>query len=89
MGLHIVVLLLNMLIVVNLLIAILSDEYAALAEVRRGLYWSAVIDEMPKYRFNKHYGTLSMLPFPASWLSIVSIPFLFMIKDSKNLARFN
>ena len=31
MGLHIVVLLLNMLIVVNLLIAILSDEYAALA----------------------------------------------------------
>ena len=48
-GLHVVVLFYNMLIIVNLLIAIMSDGYGALSEVRQGLYWATVIQEMPKY----------------------------------------
>ena len=89
MGLHVAVLMLNMLIMVNLLIAILSDEYASLVEVRRGLYWSSVIDEMSKYRYDKYYGTLSMLPFPYSWLSMLSLPCMLLFRDPKKLARLN
>ena len=50
---HISVLITFMLIIVNLLIAILSDEYASLNEVKTGLYWSAIIQEMPKYAYDK------------------------------------
>ena len=89
LGLHVLVLMLTMLIMVNLLIAILSDEYASLSEVRRGLYWSNIISEMPKYRYDKHYGVLTMVPFPASWLSVLSIPCLCTIKDRKKLANLN
>lgn len=39
-GLHSAVLFLNMLIMVNLLVAIMSDEYVRLSEVRIGLYWT-------------------------------------------------
>jgi len=85
LALHIAVLITFMLIVVNLLIAILSDEYASLNEVKTGLYWSAIIEEMPKYAYDKRYGTLSMLPFVFSWISLCTIPFMKMVKDRKKL----
>ena len=46
---HIAVLFVNMILIVNLLIAIMSDTYSRLATMRVGLYWSSVIKEMPKY----------------------------------------
>ena len=78
-----------MLIIVNLLIAILSDEYATLNEVKTGLYWSAIIREMPKYAYDKHYGTLSMFPFILSWISFLTIPFYIFVKDRESLESCN
>lgn len=48
MGMHILVLFANMILMVNLLIAIMSDQYSLMSQVRTGLYWSSVILEMPK-----------------------------------------
>ena len=84
-GLHLAVLFYNMLIVINLLIAIMSDEYGRLQEVRTGLYWGTVIREMPKYKYNKHYGSLTMVPFVLSWLNIFTIPAFFCVKDRQTL----
>ena len=56
--LHVMVLFSNMILLINLLIAIMSDEYASLSNVRTGLYWGSVIDQMPKFKYNKHYGGL-------------------------------
>ena len=42
--LHCTVLFSNMILLINLLIAIMSDSYAELANVRTGLYWGSVID---------------------------------------------
>jgi len=47
-ALHICVLFSYLILMINLLIAIMSDVYAILAEVRSGLYWGSVIQEMPK-----------------------------------------
>ena len=88
-GLHVCVLLLNMLIMVNLLIAIMSDEYSYLSKVKTGLYWASVILEMPKFTYDKHYGTLTMFPFLASWLSLLTIPFLVCVKHRKVLVHIN
>lgn len=87
--LHVVVLFYNMLILVNLLIAIMSDEYASLSEVKTGLYWASVISEIPKYAFNKYYGVLTMLPFPLAWLNVFLIPVLTLVNDKQTLQQIN
>ena len=86
---HVAVLFLNMILLLNLLIAIMSDEYAALSNVRVGLYWGSVINEMPKYVYNKKYGSLTMFPFIYSWLSLIVMPFLICISDSSTLQKIN
>jgi len=68
------VLLLNMVLIINLLIAFMSDTYARLSQVRVGLYWSSVIKEMPKYAYDKHYGVLVMFPFVFSFIGFLLLP---------------
>ena len=85
-GMHVTVLFSNMILMLNLLIAIMSDTYAELAEVRTGLFWGSVIAEMPKIEYDDHYGVLSIFPFIFSWLSLLVMPFLVLIKDRKSLA---
>lgn len=87
--LHIIVLFYNMLILVNLLIAIMSDEYASLSEVKTGLYWGSVIREIPKYYYSKYYGALTMLPFPLAWLNFFLIPTMILVKDKQTLKQIN
>ena len=48
-ALHVAVLFFFLILLLNLLIAIMSDEYAILADFKTGLYWSSVIPEMPKF----------------------------------------
>jgi len=89
MLLHIVVLFVNMVLIINLLIAFMSDTYARLSQVRVGLYWSSVIKEMPKYAYDKHYGVLVMFPFVFSFVGFLILPCFAMIKDMKKLEAIN
>ena len=79
----------NLILMINLLIAIMSDAYASLSEVRTGLYWGFVIKEMPKIAYDAHYGTLCMFPFIFTWISLLSVPFLYYIKDRRALKLIN
>ena len=78
-----------MILLINLLIAIMSDEYASLSFVRTGLYWGSVIDEMPKYVYNKKYGSLTMFPFSFSFVSIIALPFLLCTSKRESLIKIN
>ena len=89
MGLHVLVLSSNMILMINLLIAIMSDQYAVLTEVRTGLFWGQVIQEMPKLQFDSHYGVLNILPFFFYWLSIILLPFLLCIRNRETLKTIN
>lgn len=40
---HVSVLFFNMVLMINLLIAIMADEYSVLSEVRTGIFWAKVI----------------------------------------------
>ena len=86
---HIAVLILNMILMINLLIAIMSDTYASLSTVRNGLYLKMVIWEMPKLAYDSQYGVLSMVPYPLSWLGLLALPFLFFIKDRETVKTIN
>ena len=87
--LHIVVLFFNLILMINLLIAIMADKYSILSEVRTGIFWAKVVQEMPKHAYDKHYGALNMLPFYFSWLSILVSPALLYFKDNKTLKAIN
>lgn len=87
--LHVTVLFINMILIINLLIAIMSDTYASLNDVRTGLYWGTIIKEMPKFAYHKQYGTLSMIPFTFSWLSLIMVPIVFLVKDPQSLETLN
>lgn len=89
MGMHIIVLFSNMVLMVNLLIAIMSDQYSLMSEVRTGLYWSQVIREMPKLQYDNHYGVLNILPFFFYWISLLVLPLLLCIKDRSKLKTIN
>ena len=87
--LHVIVLFINMILIINLMIAIMSDTYARLAEARVGLYWSSVIKEMPKYAFHREYGVLVMFPFCFSFIGLFMAPFLVTVKSKKRLQNLN
>jgi hypothetical protein len=87
--LHIIVLFINMVLIINLLIAFMSDTYARLSQVRVGLYWSSVIKEMPKYTYDKHYGVLVMFPFVFSFIGFLLLPCFALCGDNKKLAVVN
>ena len=88
-GLHVAVLFFFLILLLNLLIAIMSDEYAVLANVKTGLYWTNIILEMPKYKFSKYYGALTMQPFIFSWLGLIVSPCLNMVSDRSGLIAIN
>ena len=87
--LHLTVLFMNLILMLNLLIALLTESYQVLNCVRTGLFWSYVINEMPKLAYDAHYGILSMPPFIFSWMSFLALPFLWFIKDKLTLKSIN
>ena len=50
---HIFVIAVNMLLLVNLVIAIMSDTYRYFAEIKLGLFSQGIIEAIPSYRNNK------------------------------------
>ena len=87
--LHVAVLFFFLILLLNLLIAIMSDEYAVLANHKTGLYWSNVILEMPKFKFSKYYGALTMQPFLFAWMGLLVAPCLRMSKSRYGLPSIN
>ena len=89
LNLHILALFVNMILVINLLIAIMSDMYSRMADLKVGLYWSTVIKEMPKYKYHDFYGALVMFPFIFSWMGFLFLPLLVFIKKRRVLRKVN
>ena len=88
-GMHLLVLFSNMILLINLLIAIMGDTYGNLVSVKTGLFWSSVIQEMPKYVYNKHYGILTMIPFTFSFMSLILLPVLVLSDNLDTLTSIN
>ena len=85
--LEICVIFTNMILMINLLIAMMSDMYVSLSEVKLGLFWAQVILELPRYEYHPNYGLLSMSPFIYSWFSFLCIPALIIMKDNERVLR--
>ena len=87
--LHLIVIFSYMILMINLVIAMMSDTYQFLKDLRTGLFWGSVILEMPKHAYNEHFGALSILPFIYSWVSLLVMPLLICIKNETKLKYIN
>ena len=86
---HLVVILVTMLILMNLVIAIMSDTYARLTEVKLGLYSQGIIEAMPVYKNDKRYGALISATPPFNVLIFLLTPLFLIIKDKDALEVIN
>lgn len=86
---HMVFILINMVLFVNLVIAILSDTFARLSTQRLGLYYDGVIEVIPAYKYKKFYGALIAACPPFNLLVLPFLPFFMYTKHKKNVRRLN
>ena len=78
---HIVVLLVNMLLLLNLVIAIMSDTYRRYSDVRLGLFAQGIIEAIPSYKNDRRYGALISAFPPFNLLTMGCLPVMLCIKD--------
>ena len=86
---HIICIACFMLLILNLLIAIMSDTYALYSDKKEGLYLVKVIQALPHYRFDPRYGVMICAVPPFNVLVLPLLPFLMIIKDEEKLIAIN
>lgn len=81
---------LNMLILLNIVIAMMADTYVMMTSVRKGIYNYNIIKVAPTYKLDKYYGGLSMLTPPFCLIgTFCLLPYYLSVHDKKRLERFN
>ena len=70
-----------MLVIMNLLIAIMSDTYAKFNDLRTGLYFRGMIRAIPGYKYDSRYGCLVTAVPPLNILLLPLIPFFMIMKN--------
>jgi hypothetical protein len=88
---HIVVVIANMILMLNLIIAIMSDTYAQLSDVKLGLYSQGIIEAIPVYKNDKRFGGLIVATPPLNLFTVLVSPLYFCWYKNKpdKLERFN
>eukprot|EP00353_Schmidingerella_taraikaensis_P005126 CAMPEP_0185586748 /NCGR_PEP_ID=MMETSP0434-20130131/45905_1 /TAXON_ID=626734 ORGANISM="Favella taraikaensis, Strain Fe Narragansett Bay" /NCGR_SAMPLE_ID=MMETSP0434 /ASSEMBLY_ACC=CAM_ASM_000379 /LENGTH=292 /DNA_ID=CAMNT_0028208111 /DNA_START=412 /DNA_END=1290 /DNA_ORIENTATION=- len=80
---------LNVLILVNVVIAMMADTYSLMTAYKTGIYNHTVLRTAPAYKLDKRYGFLTLLPGPMSLFCFMLIPYYACLKDRARLERFN
>ena len=78
---HLLVIIVNLLLMLNLVIAIMSDTYSALSEVKLGLYLQGIVEATPSYKNDKRYGGLICMTPPFNIFAYFILPFYHYIND--------
>ena len=82
-GIYLVVIysFINVIILLNVVIAMMADTYAMLSGVRRGVYNYSVLSIFPSYKLDKCYGGIIAFCYPYSMFGFLILPFYCCIKD--------
>jgi hypothetical protein len=86
---HIFFIIVNMILVLNLIIAILADTYSTFQEHRLGLYYDQVLSRIPVYKNDNRYGVLITTVPPFNILCLFVIPIFYAIKNEDTIAKIN
>lgn len=72
---------LNVLVLINVIIAMMSDTYTLMISVRRGLYNYKIMEYSVAYKLDKYYGGLILMSFPLAPVSFCLLPYYALVKD--------
>jgi hypothetical protein len=87
---HLISVIINMILMLNLVIAILSETYARLAPQRLGLYYDGLIASMPGYQFDRRFGILILIPPPLNVIVIFpTLIFVCFLNNDQYLKNIN
>ena len=86
---HLLFTILNMVLLVNLVIAILSETYTRLSEQKLGLYYDGVIEVIPAYKYKKYYGALIAACPPFNILILPFVPIFWFKHKREGLRKLN
>merc|ERR1719464_376692 len=78
-----------MLLLLNLVIAIMSDTFAKLTDLKDGLFSQGIVQAIPSYKNNTHYGGLIVAFPPFNLLTMLFLPIMLCYKDKDKLKKFN
>ena len=85
----VICLILNTVIMLNFVIAMLTDTYAKLSISSLGLYYDGLIHRIPIYEDDSQFGGLIVGLPPFNMLALPMIPFYLFVKDEGKLTYVN
>ena len=74
----------NLLILVNIVIAMMADTYSNMTSFRKGLHNYNIVRLVPEYEVDRVYGVLH-LTFPFSLIAFFMLPYYLFAKDKKSM----
>jgi len=86
---HLIVLMMNLVLLLNLIIAVLSNTYTVYEPKSLALYYDGVIESIPMYKYSKIYGALVCGQPPFNAISFLFLPGFMLIQDVARLKAFN
>mmetsp|Transcript_10470 Transcript_10470/g.14477 ORF Transcript_10470/g.14477 Transcript_10470/m.14477 type:complete len:243 (+) Transcript_10470:2307-3035(+) len=75
-------LIVNLLMMLNFVIAILSEVFSNYTSRTTGLYLKGIIKARPFYEFDDTYGFIVCNPFPFNIINIMFLPYFYCVKKS-------
>lgn len=79
----------NLILLLNLVIAILTDTYIRFSKVKLGLYYDGVVDAISSLKYDKRYGALVTAIPPFNVIMFFITPVFLMIKNPRKLKKLN
>ncbi|CDW83264.1 transient receptor potential cation subfamily member 4 [Stylonychia lemnae] len=86
---HLIFLIVNLVMLLNLMIAILSTTFSNLHSLQLALYYDEIIEAIPQYKYDKVYGSLICAIPPTNILMFPFTLIYFCITDKDKLTRIN
>ena len=79
----------NVLILLNVVIALMADTYSLMSGVRKGLYNYSIVKTVPSYKLDNYYGGMVCLMYPFNLFTFILTPYWICVSDRKRLKAFN
>jgi hypothetical protein len=86
---HCLVIIVNLILLLNLVIAILAETYARFSQLKLGLYYDGVVDAISQYKYDKRYGAMITAVPPFNVIMFLFTPIFYCVKNQKKLRAIN
>ena len=76
---NVVFLMINMVLMLNFVIAIMSSTFGGFEKVQVGLYMSTLIDVFPFMEWDDKYGSIIIMNSMLQWFYLIALPMYFIV----------